>query len=141
MAKMIYDIKSKIEGLLNDNPLVNNVHRGAFDDFLQQKKNFYPAARVDFGDTDITNEVLNMSVAVTIVGQVDEGFDNENDVINTNVTIAARLIAQLQEAEHDAAFEVIDSAAAEYIFEQGESNYAGFGPTIQLITPNTAHNG
>ena len=139
MARQIYNIKQKIENLLNADPLINSVFRGQDDDFLRQKKNFYPSARVDYGPASITNEAITVTMLVQIVGQVDDAFENEDNVLNDAMTSAARLVAQLQEADHDAEFEQVEPVTSDYIWEANDSNVAGFGLTIPLTMANTSH--
>lgn len=140
MARQIYAIRDKIQGLLSSSPFINSIHVGQADDFVRQKKNFYPAARVDYGDATLSNEIIQMTMHVIILGQVDEEFDNENDVLNNCLTAGARLVAELQEASHDADFELNEDVQSEYLWEQEEANLAGFGLTINLTMRNTSHN-
>lgn len=139
-SRIIYGLKGKLEGLLDESPFVNNVHRGQIDDFLRQKENFYPAARVDYGASIVTNETVTVDMTLAVLDQVDDGFGNEDDVLNLCMTIGARVIAQLQEAAHDSQYEVIAEVPGEYIFEYDDANLAGWGFTITVVTPNTSHN-
>lgn len=137
----IYQAREKIEGVLTGAG-INMATRGQADDFLQQKKNFYPAARVDWGTSTITNESVTINMNIVVVDTVEEDFGNEEDVLNTTLAISARLVAVLQEATADAEFSLDDSVTADYLFEQGESsNYAGWGLVLPLKIHNRAHNG
>ena len=140
MGRITYGIRERITSLLDESPFINNIHRGQVDDFLRQKKNFYPAARVDYGASVISNEVITQDVTVALLDQVDDGFGNEDDIINNMMAVAARLVAQLQEASHSAEYEISDEVVADYIYEYDDANLAGWGLTISITTPNTSHN-
>ena len=138
-ANAVHAARTKIEGLLNDNPILNSVHRGQIDDFLKQETNFYPAARVDVGNATVTNEVIKTDIYLTIVDMVDEDFENEDFALNNALTIGSRIIAQLQEAVHDANFELIADPSFDRLVEYGDANLAGYGVTIELIQANKSH--
>lgn len=135
----LYQARQKIEGVLNDAG-VNMVVGGQEDDFLQQKKNFFPAARVDWGNATISNETVNISMSIVIVDTVEDDFGNEENVLNTTLALASRLVAVLQEATADAGFSLDEDVNADYLFEEGTQNYAGWGLTLPLTMPNQSHN-
>lgn len=138
--RAIYQARDKIRPILEDAG-VNMVSAGQADDFLQQKKNFYPAALVTWGPATITNEAVQINMSIMIVDTVEEDFGNEEDVTNTTLAISARLTAVLQEATADQEFSLDESVSGDYLFEKGESsNFAGWGLTLPLIMHNTAHN-
>ena len=138
----LYTTREKIEGLLRNDPFVTTIHRGQEDDFLTQKTDFYPAVRVDFGDVNnVSNEAVSIHTFVTILGNVDEDFGNEDFVLSTTMTIGTRLVANLQEAVHDANFELNINPTFSRLIEYGDNNLAGYGIELEIMTPNTSHNG
>ena len=134
----LYQARNKIELILKDFG-VNMAVGGQIDDFLREKKNFFPAARVDWGSATISNETVTIDMAVTIVDTVEDDLGNEENVLNTTLAITARLVAVLQEATPDHLFSLDANPTAEYIFEQGDQNFAGWAMVLPLTIHNSSH--
>ena len=135
----LYQARQKITRVLTDAG-ITMAERGQADDFTQQKKNFFPAARIDWGTAEISNETVTVSMAVVIVDTVEDDFENEENVLNTTLAITARLVAVLQEAEADSEFSLDTNPSADYLYEQGEQNVAGWGMVLPLTIHNQSHN-
>ena len=135
----LYQAREKITRVLTDAG-INMATRGQADDFNQQKKNFFPAARVDWGSSEVSNEAVTISMNIIILDTIEDDLGNEENVLNTTLAITARLVAVLQEAEADSMFSLDTNPTADYLFEQGEQNLAGWGMVLPLTIVNQSHN-
>ena len=135
----LYQAREKIQRVLTDAG-ITMATRGQADDFLQQKKNFFPAARVDWGTSRVSNETVTIDMNIVILDTIEDDLGNEENVLNTTLAIAARLVAVLQEAEADAQFSLDTNPNLNYLFEEGEQNLAGWAMILPLTIVNQSHN-
>lgn len=122
-----------------DTGLVNNVMISRPDDFLQDKKNFYPAVHIDYDGASTNDTIVTVNMSILIVDIVDETLNNEEDVLNTTLAIAARIQAVLQRSEPSTMFNLDADASLTRMYEQGTQNYSGWGMTFPLKIMNQSH--
>ena len=109
------------------------------DDFLQDKKNFYPAIHIDYIGGTGSDQILTVNFTILVVDIVDEELRNEEDVFNSTLSISARIIAELQKAEPSELYHLNEDATLDRLYEKGEQNYAGWALQFPLIIQNTSH--
>lgn len=130
---------NKIRQELIDTGLVNNVEISRPDDFLKDKKNFYPAVHIDYSGASASDAIVTVNMSVLIVDVVDEQLNNEETVMNTTLAIAARIQAVLQRSEASNNFNLDEDASLTRLYEQGAQNYAGWAMTFPLKIVNESH--
>lgn len=130
----------KIRQELIDTGLVNNVEISRPDDFLQEKKNFFPAVHVDYEGASTSDAIVTLNMQCVIVDIVDEDLQNEEDVLNATLAIAGRIQAVLQRSEPSTNFNLDVDATLTRVYEQGSQNYAGWVMTFPLKIVNESHN-
>lgn len=132
---------NKIREELIETRLVNTVMVSRPDDFLQDKKNFFPAVHVDYSGGNASDAIVTLNMDIMIVDIVDEDLQNEETVLNTTLTIAGRIQAVLQASEADSEYNLDVDGTLTRLYEKGTQNYAGWLLQFPLKIVNTAHNG
>lgn len=130
---------AKIRQELIDTGLVNTIMVSRPDDFLQDKKNFYPAVHVDYSGAQANDTIVTVNMELSIVDIVDEDVANEEHVFNTTLAIAARIQAVLQRSEPSNNFNLDVDSTLTRLYEQGTQNYAGWGMSFPLKVINQSH--
>lgn len=121
--------------------LVNNVEVSRPDDFLQNKRNFFPAAHIDYGRATTSDSIITVDVILTLVDVVDEELDNEETVLSNMLDVAGRVQAVLGESQARINHNLDVPSSLTRLYEQGEQNYAGWVMEFPLKMVNRSHNG
>ena len=104
--KGFYNITTKIKETLQSEPFVNTVTFGNIDDVDLNKQNIFPLSHIIVNNSSINDKTINFNISVLFMDIVDEskkeevtkfmGNDNEQDVLNTQLAVAARLTSLLK---------------------------------------------
>ena len=139
--KIIDDVKTALIA----EPFINNVSTGDIYDVDLKKITIFPLAHIIVDTIDIDTNVITMTVNILLMDIVDfnkedstdeiRGNNNELDVINNMMNVAARLQALLKRSStYRETYELTSSFNCSPFEERFENNLAGLALdfTIQL---------
>ena len=98
----LYKIIDDIKEILDNEPGINTVSYGSIDDVDLTKTTIYPLAHSIPGNATIQDRVILMNFSIILMDLVDfnkKGTDNEQDVLNSLLAIAARFDAEIKRSE------------------------------------------
>ena len=129
------------EFLPGNNSLVKRIVEGSPDDFLTDKKNFYPAINIDYGDITFSDQTITVAMEMVIVDLYDEDLANEMEVFRRCGFIAARVTSLFQHASDEEPIHINDDPVGNRVVpeDDGPANLTGVLTTFNLIIPNPAH--
>ena len=110
------------------------------DDFVRDKKNFYPAVLVDYDSANVNDRVAVVSMEISILDVVDEDLQNEEDVIAVSLAIISRIVAVLQKSDPTELFHLDEDATLTRIYEDSSQNLAGWQARFSVNIVNQSHN-
>ena len=142
-----YDITKKIRTALSNEPFVNTVSFGSIDDIDLNKSTIFPLSHIIINTATINSNIITYNVSILSMDIVDEskkettnifiGNDNEQDVLNTQLSIQSRIISLLQRGTlFTDRFQVEGSVLCEPFVDRFENRLAGWVSTIDIITQN-----
>ena len=142
-----YDIATKLYNEINDNQLVNQVTKGDLSDVLNNKQNMFPLCHIMVNNATLSNQVLNFNVSIICMDLVDfskdstttlyVGNNNEDDVMNTTLTILNRVYESMYRGELKDIYDILSDATCEPFFDKFSENVAGWTMTFDISTENT----
>lgn len=142
-----YDIATKLYNEINNNPLVNQVTKGDLSDVLNNKQNMFPLCHIMVNNATLSNQVLNFNVSIICMDLVDfskdetttlyVGNNNEDDVMNTTLTILNRVYESMYRGELKDIYDILSDATCEPFFDKFSENVAGWTMTFDISTENT----
>jgi len=134
--KLIDDMKS----ILEDEPGINSVTYGSIDDVDLDKFSLFPMAHTMPGNASIQDRVIIMNLSIILMDIVDvkkDGIDNEQDVLNHMLAVAARFDAEIKRKEiHRNEYELQGSIDCEPFVERFENSLAGYTLTFSVAMKN-----
>lgn len=142
-----YDIATKLYNEINDNKLVNQVTKGDLSYVLNNKQNMFPLCHIMVNNATLSNQVLNFNVSIICMDLVDfskdetttlyVGNNNEDDVMNTTLTILNRVYESMYRGELKDIYDILSDATCEPFFDKFSENVAGWTMTFDISTENT----
>ena len=142
-----YNVLEKIKDTLKLDEFVNTVTQGSIFDVDLKKQDIFPLSHIVIGGASVTSNVLSFSVNVFCMDIVDKsaelttddfrGNDNEQDVLNTQLAVAVRLIALLERGEDTSTYQIVGQPNLEPFTERFENYLAGWVLSFDIIVPNT----
>lgn len=142
-----YDIATKLYNEINNNQLVNQVTKGDLSDVLNNKQNMFPLCHIMVNNATLSNQVLNFNVSIICMDLVDfskdstttlyVGNNNEDDVMNTTLTILNRVYESMYRGELKDLYDILSDATCEPFFDKFSENVAGWTMTFDISTENT----
>ncbi len=145
--KIIDDVKTALIA----EPFINNVSTGDIYDVDLKKITIFPLAHIIVDTIDIDTNVITMTVNILLMDIVDfnkedstdeiRGNNNELDVINNMMNVAARLQALLKRSStYRETYELTSSFNCSPFEERFENNLAGLALdfTIQMENSMTS---
>lgn len=142
-----YDIATKLYNEINNNQLVNQVTKGDLSDVLNNKQNMFPLCHIMVNNATLSNQVLNFNVSIICMDLVDfskdstttlyVGNNNEDDVMNTTLTILNRVYESMYRGELKDIYDILSDATCEPFFDKFSENVAGWTMTFDISTENT----
>ena len=145
--KIIDDVKTALIAA----PFINNVSTGDIYDVDLKKITIFPRAHIIVDTIDIDTNVITMTVNILLMDIVDfnkedstdeiRGNNNELDVINNMMNVAARLQALLKRSStYRETYELTSSFNCSPFEERFENNLAGLALdfTIQMENSMTS---
>ena len=145
--KGFYNITTKIKETLQSEPFVNTVTFGNIDDVDLNKQNIFPLSHIIVNNSSINDKTINFNISVLFMDIVDEskkeevtkfmGNDNEQDVLNTQLAVAARLTSLLKRGTlYSELYQLEGDVSCEPFVDRFENKLAGWTSTFNVIIQN-----
>jgi len=142
-----YNIIKKIKDTLEAEPFVNTVTIGNIDDVDLNKQSIFPLSHIIINNSIINERTINFNISVLFMDIVDIsksevtdefiGNDNEHDVLNTQLAIAAKLTGLLRRGSlHSELYQIDGDVTCEPFVDRFDNKLAGWTATYDIIIQN-----
>ena len=136
----VYNVLTTIKQQLLSDKFVNQVTTGDIFAVDLKKQTIFPLSHIIMNDSTWQNNVLRFNISVLCMDLVDfskEGSNNEEDVLNTQLAVANRLVAVVNNGDlNDNLFQMDGEASFEPFFDRFENALAGWTVTFDVLIPN-----
>ncbi len=145
--KEFYNVTNKIKDALQAEPFVNTVTFGDIFDIDLTKQTIYPLAHLVVNNASIAESTVTINMSVILMDIVDVsknettnkfvGNNNEQDVLNTQLAVASRLVGLLKRGSlYTDLFQVVADVTCEPFTDRFENAVAGWTLTMDIVVPN-----
>jgi|TARA_R110001592_G_scaffold339534_1_gene627309 hypothetical protein len=143
-----YDITNQIRLALEAEPFTNTVSFGLIDRVDLEKLTIFPLAHMIINSSVITEGTISINMSILFADILDvnkkentDEFiwnDNEQDILNTQMAVAARLLAKLKRGElYKDKYHMQGDGSLEPFYERFENGLVGWALTFDVLVPNT----
>ena len=143
-----YDITNQIRLALEAEPFTNTVSFGLIDRVDLEKLTIFPLAHMIINSSVITEGTISINMSILFADILDvnkkentDEFiwnDNEQDILNTQMAVAARLLAKLKRGElYKGKYHMQGDGSLEPFYERFENGLVGWALTFDVLVPNT----
>lgn len=142
-----YEITTKIKDQLELDKFVNTVTIGDIFKVDLNKQTIFPLSHIIVNNVSYQGNILVYNVSILSMDIVDEskdmvtdiflGNDNEQDVLNTQLSVANRFLEILRRGTLANDYELIGNPNIEFFVERFENKLAGVTYTFDMATANT----
>ncbi len=144
---MYYDILDKLRTHLDNDPLTNTVSQADIFSVDLGKQNIFPIAHIIVNGATFEGDVINYNISILAMDILDIskkeatdkfiGNDNEQDIMNTQLSILNRMYEQLRRGNiYDDNFQVSGTPTLEPFSDRFENKLCGWVISFNLLTPN-----
>ena len=145
---MYYEILTKLQTELNNDPLVNTVTSGDIFEVDLAKQTIFPLCHIMVNSATFVDNVIQYNISILSMDIVDiskdettdkfRGNDNEQDILNTMISVLNRLYEKLRRGNlYDDNYQVDGTPNLEIFVDRFENKLAGWTMTMNINTPNT----
>tara|TARA_Y100001938_G_scaffold127901_1_gene181201 strand:+ start:164 stop:619 length:456 start_codon:yes stop_codon:yes gene_type:complete len=145
---MYYEILTKLQTELNNDPLINTVSEGDIFSVDLSKQTIFPLCHIMVNSATFVDNVIQYNISIMSMDIVDiskdettdnfRGNDNEQDILNTQISVLNRLYEKLRRGNlYDDNYQVEGSPNCEPFIDRFENKLAGWTMTVNINTPNT----
>jgi hypothetical protein len=142
-----YEITQAIKNKLQEDAFVNTVTTGDIFKVDLNKQTIFPLSHIIVNSVSYQGPVLNYNISILSMDIVDEskdlttdifiGNDNEQDVLNTQLSVANRFLEVLNRGSLSDDYELVNgSASIEFFTERFENKIAGVTYTFDITIQN-----
>lgn len=142
-----YEITQAIKNELQKDAFVNTVTIGDIFKVDLNKLTIFPLSHIMINSVSYQGAVLNYNVSILSMDIVDEskeqitdifvGNDNEQDVLNTQLSVANRFLELLRRGSLANDYELVNNTAnIEFFVERFENKIAGVTYTFDIAIQN-----
>ena len=145
-----YNLSNKIRETLQLDAYVNTVTFGDIFEIDLNKSTIFPLSHVMISSATMQSNVWNFSVSVLCMDIVDEsktfpegdpasfrGNNNEQDVMNTQMAVANRLLELLLRGDlYVEKYQLDGSPQIEFFVDRFENKLAGVTASFNVLIPN-----
>lgn len=146
-ARGFYLVLDKIKDELLSNNSVNTVTTGDLFDIDLNKQNMFPLSHIIINNVGMQEQVLSFQVSILAMDIVDTsktktadvliGNDNEQDILNTQLTVINKLIGVLRQGTlHQDKFQISGDPTCEPFYDRFENELAGWSCDLNILIPN-----
>ena len=140
-----YRVIDKIKQAVSSEPFNNQVTFGDIADVDLRKQSMFPLSHITVNSATITTNLVQHNMTVFFMDLVDVnnaedesyflGNDNTQDILNTQLALATRVIQLLRKGElYRDEFEIVGDATCEPFTERFENRLAGWAVTFTINT-------
>lgn len=148
-----FNVIDTLTTALKAEPFTNTVTFGDLDDVDLKKTTIYPLAHIIINTATIDQQTISMNISILLADIVSEKKDkvwlnssvnvvekrdnNEQEVLNTQLAIASRLMAKLQQGDlYQSKYQLNGTASLDPFVDRFENKIAGWSMTFDLEIPN-----
>jgi hypothetical protein len=136
-----YNVIKKIKDQLKLDSFVNTVTHGSIDDVDLEKTTIYPLSHLMVGTTTYDERILTFNLSLICMDIVDikkeDTIDNEDDVLNTQLAVANRLLEILNRGDlYSDKFQLSGSPTLEPFTDRFKDKVAGWTVSFSIIVQN-----
>jgi len=141
-----YEITTKIKDQLELDKFVNTVTIGDIFKVDLNKQTIFPLSHIIINNVSYQGNILVYNVSILSMDIVDEskdmvtdiflGNDNEQDVLNTQLSVANRFLEILRRGTLADDYELIGNPNIEFFVERFENKLAGVTYTFDMAIAN-----
>lgn len=145
-ARGFYLLTDFIKNELLEDSDVNTVTYGAIEDIDLEKQTIYPLSHVNVPDGVIGEQFIQYTVTIISMDVVDEskaevtdiyvGNDNEQDVLNTQAKVLAKLVSKIRRNRLVDGFELVGDPTIEAFTDRFGNKVAGWALTMSINVAN-----
>ena len=143
-----YEITQVIKDKLKLDPFVNTVTTGNIFKVDLNKQTIFPLSHIIVNSVSYQGPTLNYNISILCMDIVDEskfkvedifiGNDNEQDVLNTQLSVANRFLELLRRGSLAEDYELVNNTASiEFFTERFENKIAGVTFTFDMAIQNS----
>ena len=140
-----FRVLDSIKQTVSAEPFNHTVTKGNISDIDLEKQTIFPLCHLMLNSATITQNAVQLSITMFLMDIVDvsneeitnqfEGNDNTDDILNTQLALATRVLRVLQKADINRdQFEIDGNADCEPFLERFTNNLAGFAVTFSVTT-------
>jgi len=142
-----YYVVNTLKDYLKSNDFINTVSIGDIFNVDLNKQTIFPLAHIIVNNAQLAENTTSLNLSILFMDIVDEskaeitdvweGNDNEQDVLNTQLTLASKLTADLIRGYlYSNLIQVLNAPSAEPFVDRFENKIAGWTLTFDVIIPN-----
>jgi len=146
-ARGFYLVLDKIKDELLANNSVNTVTTWDLFDIDLNKQNMFPLTHIIINNVGMQEQVLNFQLSILAMDIVDTsktktadvliGNDNEQDILNTQLSVINKLVGVLRQGTlYRDMFQLSGDPTCEPFYDRFENELAGWSCDITIQIPN-----
>ena len=142
-----FQITEAIKDSLRQDEIINTVTIGDIYDVDLDKQTLFPLAHIIVNNSSIEENTISHSVSILFMDIVDMSKEeikdkflsnnNLQDILNTQFTLAQRLVSQMQRGSLFTGLVRTENATVEYFLDRFENHLAGVTLTFDVLVPNS----
>jgi hypothetical protein len=142
-----YEITTVIKNQLQLDAFVNTVTMGDIFNVDLNKQTIFPLSHIIVNSASYQGNIFVYNISILSMDIVDEskelitdiflGNDNEQDVLNTQMSVANRFLEVLRRGALQADYNLLGDAQIEFFTERFENKLAGVTTTFDMSIRNT----
>ena len=138
-----FRVIDRIKDVVNAEPFNHTVSFGDISDIDLEKQSMYPLCHIMTNNATITDNIVQLNITLFLMDLVDVskdpvtdiflGNDNTQDILNTQLALATRILRVLQKAQiNREEFEVVGDANCEPFLDRFSTSLAGWAVTFTI---------
>jgi len=142
-----YNIIDTLKTALEAEPFVNTVSYGNIYDIDLSKQTIFPLSHIMVNQATISSPVITFNVTIMCMDIVDDpktentstflGNNNEQDILNTQLNVADRIVSKLMRGDlFSDLYQIEGTATCEPFNERFENSLTGWAVTFDVNVPN-----
>ena len=140
-----FRVIDRIKDTVKAEPFNHTVSFGDISDIDLDKQTMYPLCHIMTNNANITENIVQLNITLFLMDLVDVsnepitdiflGNNNEQDILNTQLALATRILRVLQKAQINRdEFEVLGDASCEPFLDRFSTSLAGWAVTFTVNT-------
>tara|TARA_R110002153_G_scaffold29099_1_gene89634 strand:+ start:255 stop:716 length:462 start_codon:yes stop_codon:yes gene_type:complete len=138
-----YNVIDSLKTVITEQEQNNNVSQGDIGDIDLSKQTIFPLAHIVVNSASIEENHVSFNITIYYLDLVDFskkdnaslflGNDNEQDVYNTQLALATRVLRVLQKANlYKDSFEILNASACNPLPKFSDNNLTGWESTFDI---------